>query len=62
MIDGKAIVEGDIVLGDANALDHWTSGPEQPAGQSQEGHYVTQTQELATVDNPCVLLPGGDVL
>ncbi|MEQ8433621.1 MAG: M12 family metallopeptidase [Oceanicaulis sp.] len=59
VIDGLAIVEGDIILGPADDLDAWDAPQEQPAQRRREGDTVTAAQPLNTVSNLEMLWPNG---
>lgn len=60
VIDGLAIVEGDIILGSADDLDRWTPEPQEArSGVAQEGDIATSAQPLNVVSNLDVLWPGG---
>ena len=60
VIDGMAVVEGDILLGPADQLDEWRQD-EQPGSGSAErqGDWVTRGQELNVVQNLDKLWSGG---
>lgn len=60
VIDGLAVVEGDIILGAADDLDRWTEEPQEArSGVAQEGDVGTVVQPLNVVSNLDVLWPGG---
>jgi hypothetical protein len=58
VVDGLAVVEGDIILGRADQLDEW-SWSEQASTTRREGDVVTRGQPLTVVSNLDKLWPDG---